>query len=105
MFKPSAMTIQNIEQNVLHWAFQRHILLPDNDRNQALKLAEEAGELCGAILKNNQPAVVDGIGDCLVVLTILAHQRGTSLQECFEAAWNEIKDRQGVTVGGTFLKQ
>ena len=98
-------TIEQYESKILEWASARSLLQPDNDRNQALKLAEECGELCGAILKNNQDAVVDGIGDCLVVLTILAAQRGLNLETCFAVAWAEIKDRKGTTVKGTFIKQ
>ncbi len=34
---------------------------------------EEAGELAQAILKDDEPEVVDAIGDMVVVLTNLAH--------------------------------
>lgn len=98
------MTLEQFEANTLEWAQVRSLLSPDNDRNQSLKLFEEGGELAKAILKDDQPGVIDGIGDCLVVLAILARQRGTSLQKCFAAAWDEIKDRKGKTVGGTFIK-
>ena len=98
------MTIEQLEANTLEWAHLRSLLLPDNDKNQVLKLFEEGGELAKAILKDGQPGVIDGIGDCLVVLAILARQRGTSLQKCFAAAWDEIKDRKGETVNGTFIK-
>ncbi len=98
------MTLEQFEANTLEWAQVRSLLSPDNDRNQSLKLFEEGGELAKAILKDDQPGVIDGIGDCLVVLAILARQRGTSLQKCFAAAWNEIKNRKGETVGGTFIK-
>ena len=37
-----------------------------------LKLQEEAGELAKALLKNDQPEIVDAIGDMVVVLTNLA---------------------------------
>ena len=98
------MTLEQFEANTLEWAQVRSLLSPDNDRNQSLKIFEEGGELAKAILKDDQPGVIDGIGDCLVVLAILARQRGTSLQKCFAAAWDEIKDRKGETVGGTFIK-
>lgn len=98
------MTLEQFEANTLEWAQVRSLLSPDNDRNQSLKLFEEGGELAKAILKDDQPGVIDGIGDCLVVLAILARQRGTSLQKCFAAAWDEIKDRKGNTINGTFIK-
>lgn len=43
--------------------------------------------------------------NCLVVLTILAAQRGLNLETCFAVACAEIKDRKGQTVGGTFIKE
>ena len=96
--------MNTIINNVLKWAAERQLLSMNNDRNQALKLTEEVGELCRAILKDDQNGIIDGIGDCLVVLTILAEQRGTTLQECYQRAWDEIKFRKGKTVNGTFIK-
>ena len=37
-----------------------------------LKLVEEVGETCRAILKEDFDEVIDGIGDCVVVLTNLS---------------------------------
>ena len=37
--------------------------------------------------------------------TILAAQHGVTIEDCIEIAWNEIKDRKGRMVGGTFLKE
>ena len=34
----------------------------------------------------------------------IAEYYESSLEECLELAWNEIKDRQGITVNGTFIK-
>ncbi len=34
----------------------------------------------------------------------LAKDYGYDLTECLNLAWNEIKDRKGKTVGGTFIK-
>jgi NTP pyrophosphatase (non-canonical NTP hydrolase) len=65
---------------------------------------EEAGEICRAVLKNNHDDVVDGIGDCIVVLTNLAELQGVAIEECIEAAYNEIKDRKGKMDNGTFKK-
>ena len=46
----------------------------------------------------------DAFGDTLVTLIILAAQNGLQLEDCLEYAYNEIKDRTGKTVGGTFIK-
>ena len=69
-----------------------------------LKVLEEVGETSGALLKDNEPEIKDGIGDSFVTLIILAHQLGYTPEECLESAWNEIKDRKGKTQGGVFVK-
>ena len=65
---------------------------------------EEAGEICRAVLKDKRDDVIDGIGDCVVVLTNLAKLAGTTIEECIDAAYNEIKDRTGKMDNGTFKK-
>ena len=66
---------------------------------------EEAGELAQAILKNDEPEVIDAIGDMVVVLTNLAELRGYNIEKCIDSAYNVIKSRQGKMVNGTFVKQ
>lgn len=69
-----------IEKDVLQWAHDRKIIDFDNYRQmylqvlrtQCLKLTEEVGELAQAIYDNNsEAAIVDAIGDSLVVMTSL----------------------------------
>jgi NTP pyrophosphatase (non-canonical NTP hydrolase) len=86
------------------WAEQRGLYNQGDPKTQTLKLMEEAGEICRAVLKKDDPEIIDGIGDCVVVLTNLAHLCGTSIEECIEAAYNEIKDRKGKMDNGTFKK-
>ena len=74
-------------------------------RTQFVKLMEEAGELAQAILKNDEPEVIDAIGDMVVVLTNLAELRGYSIEKCIDSAYDVIKSRQGKMVNGTFVKQ
>ena len=50
------------------------------------------------------PEIVDGIGDCVVVLTNLAELIEVPIEECIEAAYNEIKGRKGKMYNGTFKK-
>jgi NTP pyrophosphatase (non-canonical NTP hydrolase) len=94
---------EELKDKILAWA-ERKSLIPGNPDKQALKLMEEAGELAGALLKNNQDKIIDGIGDCLVVLIILAEQLDLQPEACLFKAWNEIKDRTGKTVNGSFIK-
>ena len=94
----------NIFDYIRDWAEQRGIYENGDTKTQALKLVEEVGETCRAILKEDHDEVVDGIGDCIVVLTNLAELQGVSIEECIEAAYEEIKDRTGEMNNGTFKK-
>ena len=86
------------------WADLRGLYDNGDPKTQALKLVEEVGETCRAILKNDTPEIYDGIGDCVVVLTNLAKLCGTSIEECTRGAYNEIKHRKGKMDNGTFVK-
>ena len=55
---------------------------------------EEAGELGRAVLKDDQPEFVDAIGDMVVVLTNMAHLGGTTIEECIDAAYKVISQRE-----------
>ena len=87
------------------WAKDRGLYENGDTKTQALKLVEEVGETCRAILKEDYEEVVDGIGDCVVVLTNLAELHGVSIVECIEKAYNEIKNRKGKMANGTYVKQ
>ena len=86
------------------WANQRGIYEHGDTKTQALKLMEEAGEICRAVLKEDHDEVVDGIGDCVVVLTNLAELQGVSIEKCINVAYNVIAKRSGKMVNGTFKK-
>ncbi|WP_373781156.1 MazG-like family protein [Jeotgalibaca porci] len=72
---------------------------------QMLKVIEEVGEVSAALVRNDKLALVDGIGDVVVTLVILAQQNNLSLYDCVIAAYSEIKDRKGKMVNGTFVKE
>ena len=86
------------------WADERGLYENGDTKTQALKLVEEVGETCRAILKEDFDEVVDGIGDCVVVLVNLAELQGVSIEACIEAAYEEIKGRKGKMVNGTYKK-
>ena len=89
---------------IREWAETRGLYNEGDPKTQTLKLMEEAGEICRAVLKKDELEIIDGIGDCVVVLTNLAHLCDTSIEECIEAAYDEIKGRSGKMVNGTFKK-
>jgi len=89
---------------IREWAEERGLYANGDPKTQALKLVEEVGETCRAILKEDYEEVVDGIGDCVVVLTNLAELMDISIEDCIAAAYDEIKDRKGKMVNGTYKK-
>lgn len=95
----------NRKQDILNWADEKGLLKEENKFAQLAKLMEESGELAQAILKNRKEAILDSCGDLWVVLVILSGQLGLDIDECIEHAWNEIKDRKGKMVGGSFVKE
>ncbi len=106
--KPSNWRYDNTEddrfQKIRDWAGERGLYTNGDTKTQFCKLMEEGGELGRAILKEDKHEFVDAIGDMVVVLTNLAHLGGTTIEECIDAAYNEIKTRTGVMSNGTFVK-
>ena len=95
----------NVYDLIRQWADERGIYKNGDIKTQYIKLQEEAGELAKAILKDDQVEFVDAIGDCVVVLTNLAAINGLNIEDCSEAAYNEIKNRKGSMQNGTFMKE
>ena len=86
------------------WAATRGLYQQGNPHTQYVKLQEEAGELAKALLKNDQPEIVDAIGDMVVVLTNLAHLQGYDIEHCIDEAYKVIAARTGKMINGTFVK-
>ena len=91
-------------ENIRDWARTRGLYDKGDTMTQYVKLQEEAGELAKALLKNDQPEVIDAIGDMVVVLTNLAHQRGVHIETCIAEAYKVISKRTGKMINGTFVK-
>lgn len=94
---------QTIEK-VVQWANDKDLLKKENSFAQMAKVTEEVGEVASALLKKDEAKLIDGIGDVIVTLIILAKQNGLDIETCLEAAWIEISNRTGKTVDGTFIK-
>lgn len=94
-----------LQNQILNWANERNLLKEENATNQLCKVMEELGELSSALLKGNELALKDAFGDVLVTLIILCKQKGLDLLDCLDLAYNEIKDRKGQTINGTFIKE
>jgi NTP pyrophosphatase (non-canonical NTP hydrolase) len=92
-------------KKIRQWATDRGLYVAGDPITQYVKLQEEAGELAQALLKDDQPEVIDAIGDMVVVLTNLAHQRGVSIEHCINSAYEVIAKRKGKMINGTFVKE
>jgi hypothetical protein len=96
--------MNTFNDKVLMWAAERGIMQNSNAVTQFAKLVSEVGELADNVAKGRD--VRDDIGDCMVVLAIIAGFNGTTLNECATMAWNDIKDRKGfLNSEGIFIKE
>jgi len=87
------------------WAKDRGIYDRGDSQTQYVKLMEEAGELAQALLKRDEPEIYDAIGDMVVVLTNLAELEGVKIEDCIDSAYDEIANRKGKMINGTFVKE
>jgi len=99
------MDIDFLISSVTIWADEKQLLKSENSLKQFTKVVEEVGEVAAALAREDKDELKDGIGDVVVTLIILAEQQGLSLGECLAAAYDEIKNRKGKTINGTFIKE
>lgn len=74
---------------------------------QFAKMNEEAGEIAHELTRGhyNTEEMKDAIGDTYVTLVGMAHHLGLDIAECAKMAYNEIKDRKGKVIDGSFVKE
>jgi len=90
--------------DIRKWAYDKGILSSGDAKTQYIKLQEECGELAKALLNDDDPEIIDAIGDIVVVLTNLSHLKGYKIEDCIDSAYNVISERTGKMVNGTFVK-
>ena len=98
------MILKKELQPVRDWAENKGIFDKGDPKTQTLKLIEEAGELSKAILNNDEPEIIDALGDCTIVLVNLAKLCGYDLENCVNTAYDVIAKRTGKMENGTFIK-
>jgi len=125
------MNLKNEFDPIRTWAEGKGIYESGDIKTQTLKLIEEAGELCKAVLNEDLEEIEDAIGDCVVVLTSIAELTNKhfglqeeywedvagdggsrmyfpatkiSIESCTETAYNVITKRKGKMENGTFKK-
>jgi hypothetical protein len=117
MTKP--MNLQETIEAVRQWGLDRNITGLNGKGTllgQLSKTQEELTETrdaaiamaCGEKMWNNENGVraelADGIGDCVVTLVLAAEMAGLRIEDCLQAAYQEIKGRTGTMQGGVFVK-
>lgn len=96
------------ETDIITWARNRGIFDKEHGssrKRQADKTQEELDELFEAISLDDIDLARDAIGDILVTLAIQAKMWNLKMDDCIEAAWDEIKDRRGRMQNGLFVKE
>ena len=102
-------TFSDLITKINHWADERNLKKAD-PKIQWMRITEEVGEIRDVLLKptkftDPQIALKDAIGDTLVTIIVLAHQLDLDVTECLSIAYDEIKNRKGKMVNGTFVKE
>ncbi len=100
-----ANKFNELKAKVEKWAEDKGILEQGTTHAQAHKTLEEASEIVTAITQNDRTGIIDGIGDTLVTLIIQAKMNDLDILECLEYAYNEIANRKGEMINGTFVKE
>lgn len=102
-------TFSDLITKINHWADERNLKHAD-PKIQWMRVTEEVGEIRDVLLKPTkfmepQAALKDAIGDTLVTIIVLTHQLDLDVTECLSIAYEEIKNRKGKMVNGTFVKE
>ena len=93
-----------IFDKIRKWGTDKGILNKGDAKTQLIKLYEETGELSQAVLKDNKEDIIDAVGDIVVVLTNFAELAGSNIEDCIQSAYDEISNRTGKMINGTFVK-
>jgi NTP pyrophosphatase (non-canonical NTP hydrolase) len=101
--------VDDLIAKINHWADERNLKQAD-PKIQWMRITEEVGEIRDVLLKPTkftepQTALKDAIGDTLVTIIVLAHQLDLDVNECLNIAYEEIKNRKGKMINGTFVKE
>lgn len=103
------MTFEELQKRIELWAVNKDLDKAD-PKIQWMRVTEEVGEIRDVLLKptkfeHPELALVDAIGDSLVTLIVLSRQLKIDPVKSLEVAYNEIKNRKGKMINGTFVKE
>ena len=97
------MTESNYEELIGQWHRDRNLIEGSTDKDQYLKLIQEAGELSDSLCKGKD--IRDDVGDMMVVLINIMVRNNLTMKDCLKVAYADIKDRKGKMVDGIFVKE
>lgn len=86
-------------ENIRNWAHARNLIEGATPQAQFVKLVEEFKEFVDGHLNLDWDEVLDGLGDTMVVLTILASQLGTDIETCvvsLDEHLEQANSREGI---------
>ena len=91
------------EAEIGQWHRDRNLIDGSTDKDQYMKLIQEAGELSDSLCKGKD--IRDDIGDMMVVLINIMVRNNLTMKECLSVAYDDIKDRKGKMIDGIFVKE
>ena len=97
------MTELDYEQLIAQWHRDRNLIEGSTDKDQYLKLIQEAGELSDSLCKEKD--IRDDVGDMMVVLINIMVRNNLTMKECLAVAYDDIKDRKGKMIDGILVKE
>ena len=97
------MTESNYEELIGQWHRNRNLIEGSTDKDQYLKLIQEAGELSDSLCKGKD--IRDDVGDMMVVLINIMVRNNLTMKDCLKVAYADIKDRKGKMIDGIFVKE
>tara|TARA_B100001564_G_C20323589_1_gene526902 strand:- start:128 stop:430 length:303 start_codon:yes stop_codon:yes gene_type:complete len=97
------MNDSNYEQLIGQWHKDRNLIDGSTDKDQYMKLIQEAGELSDSLCKGKD--IRDDVGDIMVVLINIMVRNNLTIEECLSVAYADIKDRRGKMIDGIFIKE
>ena len=97
------MTELDYEQLIAQWHRDRNLIEGSTEKDQYLKLIQEAGELSDSLCKEKD--IRDDVGDMMVVLINIMVRNNLTMKECLAVAYDDIKDRKGQMIDGIFVKE
>ena len=104
VYGASILPMDSLVEQVWGWFEEKKLSDPVM---QMVKVQEEIGELAHEIARSNYHSreTIDAIGDSFVTLIGMCHHLDIPPEAALSLAWDEIKDRKGEVINGSFVKK